>query len=112
MVNEVNQSRSRGRRSRYSALEKKRIVEETYEQGSSVSYVARQRGVSLCLLYKWRKSMEEGAIVGLDYEDALVSKKEITQLKAHILELERALGRKTLDNEILKEAIKLGREKN
>ena len=111
MVNEVTQSRSRGRRSRYSALKKKRIVEETYEQGSSVSYVARQHGVSPCLLYQWRKSMEEGAIVGIDCEDAVVSKKEINKLKAHILELERALGRKTLDNEILKEAIKLGREK-
>jgi len=111
MMNESSQSRSRGRRSRFSALEKKRIVEETYEQGSSVSYVARQNGVSPCLLYQWRRSMENGAIVGLDCENDVISKKEIDKLKAHIRELERALGRKSLDNEILKEAITLGREK-
>lgn len=111
MMNESSQSKSRGRRSRFSALEKKRIVEETYEQGSSVSYVARQNGVSPCLLYQWRRSMENGAIVGLDCENDVISKKEIDKLKAHIRELERALGRKSLDNEILKEAITLGREK-
>lgn len=111
MINESIQSSRRGRRSRFSALEKKRIVEETYEKGSSVSYVARQYGISPCLLYQWRKSMEDGAIVGIDCEDEVVSKKEIKKLKARIVELERTLGRKTLDNEILKEAIQLGREK-
>lgn len=55
--------------------------------------------------------MEDGALVGLDCEDEVVAKKEIKKLKSRIRELERALGRKTLDNEILKEAIKLGREK-
>lgn len=111
MMNKPSQSRVRGRRSRFTALEKKRIVEETYEQGSSVSYVARQNGVSPCLLYQWRRSMENGAIVGLDCENDVISKKEIDKLKARIDELERALGRKSLDNEILKEAIKVGREK-
>lgn len=55
--------------------------------------------------------MEEGALTGVDCEDTVVSKKEIKKLKARIRELEAALGRKTLDNEILKEAVKLGREK-
>lgn len=111
MLNESTQSSPRGRRSRFSALEKKRIVEETYEPGSSVSYVARKNGISPCLLYQWRRSMENGAIVGIDCENDVISKKEIDKLKARIHELERALGRKSLDNEILKEAIKLGREK-
>ena len=111
MSNESIQLGPRGRRNRFSALEKKRIVEETYEQGSSVSYVARQHGVSPSLLYQWRKSMEDGALVGVGCEDEVVSKKEIKKLKARIRELEGALGRKALDNEILKEAVKLGREK-
>lgn len=111
MINDTVKSSGRGRRSRFPALEKQRIVEETYQQGSSVSYVARQHGVSPCLLYQWRRSMEEGALIGIACEDEVVSKKEIKKLKGRILELEKALGRKTLDNEILKEAIVLGREK-
>ena len=111
MSNESIQMGHTGRRNRFPALEKKRIVEETYEKGSSVSYVARQYGVSPSLLYQWRRSMEDGALVGVDCEDEVVSKKEIKALKARIRELEGALGRKTLDNDILKEAVKLGREK-
>ncbi len=42
----------RERRSRFSALEKKGIVEETYEKGGSVSYIARQYGMPPCLLYQ------------------------------------------------------------
>lgn len=52
------------------------------------------------------------ALIGIACEDEVVSKKEIKKLKGRILELERALGRKTLHNEILKEAIVLGRGKN
>lgn len=111
MLKEGIQFGPRERRSRFSALEKKRIVEETYVKGSSVSYVARQYGVSPSLLYQWRKTMEEGALVGVGCEDEVVSKKELKKLKARIRELEGALGRKTLDNEILKEAVKLVREK-
>jgi transposase len=111
MSKESIQMGHRGRRSRFPALEKKRIVEETYEKGSSVSYVARQYGVSPSLLYQWRRSMEDGALVGVGCEEPVVSKKEVKALKARIRELEGALGRKTLDNDILKEAVKLGREK-
>jgi transposase len=36
---------------------------------------------------------------------------EVIELKKRIRQLERALGQKTLDNEILREAVKIGREK-
>lgn len=98
-------------RRRFSALEKKRMVEETYKLGSSVSAVARQYKITPGLLYKWRRSMEAGALTGVDCEDNVVSHKEIKKLKARIRELENALGRKTLDNEILKAAVNVGREK-
>lgn len=111
MIESTNRATVTSSRRRFSALEKKRIVEETYETGSSVSYVARRYKITPALLYKWRRSMEEGALIGVDCEDTVVSKKEIKKLKARIRELEAALGRKTLDNEILKEAVKLGREK-
>ena len=37
---------------------------------------------------------------------------ELNELKKRIRRLERALGQKTLDNDILREAVKIGREKN
>lgn len=110
-MTKTTQTTSRQRRRRYSALEKKQIVEETYAAGSSVSYVARQHGISPSLLYQWRSALEKGALTGVDCEDAVVSVKELKKLKSRIRELEAALGRKTMDVEVLKEAVKLGREK-
>ena len=98
-------------RRRYTALEKKHFVEETYRPGNSVSYVARQNGITPSLLYKWRHAMEDGSLTGIDSEDGVVPKKEVKKLKARIRELEAALGRKTLDVDVLKEAVKIGREK-
>lgn len=45
MLKEKINSSHQMKRRRFSALEKKRLVEETYEAGNSVSYVARQNGV-------------------------------------------------------------------
>jgi len=97
-------------RRRYTALEKKHFVEETYRPGNSVSYVSRQ-SITPSLLYKWRHAMEDGSLTGIDSEDGVVPKKEVKKLKARIRELEAALGRKTLDVDVLKEAVKIGREK-
>ena len=99
-------------RRRYTSLEKKHFVEETYRSGSSVSYIARENGITPSLLYKWRHAMEDGSLTGIDCEDGVVPKKEVKKLKARrIRELEAALGRKTLDVDVLKEAVKIGREK-
>ena len=55
--------------------------------------------------------MEEGAIEGIRAEEGVVPKSQVKELERQIRELERMLGRKTLENEILREAVKLGREK-
>ena len=44
-------------------------------------------------------------------DDAVVSAAEVRELKKRICELERVLDRKTLENEILTEAVKLAHEK-
>lgn len=49
---------------------------------------------------------------GLVADGEVVPEAEVRRMKARIRELERQLGRKTLENEILKEAIEIGREKN
>ena len=44
-------------------------------------------------------------------EEELVPVSEVNELKRRIKQLERVLGQKTMDNEILREAVKIGREK-
>lgn len=98
-------------RKRWTASQKIRIVEESMQPGNSVSRVARSHGVSPALLYKWRKLMLEGGAVAVESDEQVVSISEVAALKKRIAELEKSLGRKTLENDILKAAVELGRKK-
>ncbi len=49
------------------------------------------------------------SVLGAD--EAVVPESDVKVLKGRIRELERLLGRKTLENEVLKEAIEVAREK-
>jgi transposase len=100
-----------GRRRRWPAAEKLRIVEETLYDGESISAVARRNGVAPNLLYRWRKLMLEGGSIAVTGDDSVTSNKEVREMEARIRELERQLGRKTLENEILKEALEKSRSK-
>ena len=101
----------KARRRRYSAVEKRRLLDEAEKPGESISTVARRYKIAPSLLFGWRKAMEAGAATGLQAEEPLVPASEVKQLKAQIRELERSLGRKTQENEILKDALELVREK-
>src|SRR5215467_910025 len=50
------------RRRRWTAAEKVRIVEETFEPGMTVSLVARRHGVAPNQLFTWRRLVVEGAL--------------------------------------------------
>ncbi len=101
-----------GRRRRWSAAEKLRIVEETLDERASISVVARRNGVAPNLLYRWRRLMLEGGSVAVTGDDEVTSSKLVRQMEERIRELERQLGRKTLEVEILKEALDKARPKN
>jgi len=103
--------RSTQRRKRWAAIEKHKIVQETYLPGATVSYVARKYGIPPSQLFYWRKMMESGALTGIKTEEELVPLSEVNELKKRIKQLERVLGQKTMDIEILREAVKIGREK-
>ena len=55
--------------------------------------------------------MQEGALVAAGSEDQVVPLSEVKELKAEIRELQRLLGKKTMEVEILKDAIRIAREK-
>jgi len=88
------------------------MVEEAEQPGNSLSYVARKYEVHPNQLFKWRRLMQEGALVAAGAEDQVVPLSEVKELKAEIRELQRLLGKKTMEVEILKDAIRIAREKN
>lgn len=99
------------RRRRWAPEEKRAILEEGEQPGNSLSAVARKYGVNPNQLFHWRKLMREGALVAVEADDRVVPASEVKQLKAQIRELERLLGKKTMETEILRDAIRIAQEK-
>ena len=102
---------SEQRRRRWSAAQKQALVRRTYEPGMSVSLVARQEGVSANLLFQWRKLERQGALAAVSAGEAVVPASELAAARAEIAKLQRILGKKTLENEILREAVEFSVEK-
>ena len=88
------------RRRRWTAAEKVRIVEETFEPGMTVSLVARRHGVAPNQLFTW----VEGALTAAGSDEQVVPASDYRALQSQVHELQR-LGKKTLEAEILKEAL-------
>lgn len=93
------------RRRRWSAAEKVRMVEETFEPGATVSLVARRHGVAPNQLFTWRRLAAQGALTAAAAGEAVIPASEHRALQQQVRELQRLLGKKTLEVEILKEAL-------
>jgi transposase len=99
------------RRRRWTTEQKLRIIEESFEPGSSVSEVARRHGVAANLLFRWRKLLADGGTAAVGSDEDVVGASAVRKLEARIGELERQLGRKALEVEILNEALDSARAK-
>jgi transposase len=100
------------RRRRFSTDLKLAVVAETMQPGMSISYVARRHGLSPSLVFRWRRLMSEGGREAIRADDEVVPAAELRRLEERVRDLERLLGRKTMEVEILKEALELARAKN
>jgi hypothetical protein len=69
--------------------------------------VSRRYGVSPNLVFKWRRLVKEGTMSSLGADEPALPHSELKALMGRVGEFERLLGRKTLENEVLKEAIEL-----
>jgi transposase len=87
------------------------FVQEAMQPGMTISYVARRHGISPSLIFGWRRRMSEGGKEAIRADDVVVAKAEVLALEKRVRELERVLGKKTLENEILREAVKVAHEK-
>ena len=112
LMSEIEIITDGGRRRRWLSPEKLRIVEETLDSRESISVVARRNGVAPNLLYRWRRLMLEGGSITVVGDDDVTSNRTVRQMEERIRELERQLGRKTLEVEILNEALDKARSKN
>jgi transposase len=99
------------RRRRWAAEEKVAIVQETYAPGMSVSLVARRHGIAPNQLFTWRRLHADGALSAVGAGEEVVPASEYRALQHQVRELQRLLGKKTLENEILREALDLAHPK-
>jgi transposase len=67
--------------------------------GTSISYVARRHGLSPSLVFRWRRLMTEGGQKAVSADDEVVPAADLRRLEDRVRELERQLGRKTLEVE-------------
>jgi len=98
-------------RRRWTTAEKIRLVEEAMQPGMSVSCVARKAGVSPSLLFSWKRRMLEGSFEAVRADEEVVGSSRVKEPEKRLRELERLLGRKTMEAEILREALDAARAK-
>ncbi|HGX4347998.1 TPA: IS3 family transposase [Escherichia coli] len=99
------------KRRRRTTQEKIAIVQQSFEPGMTVSLVARQHGVAASQLFLWRKQYQEGSLTAVAAGEQVVPASELAAAMKQIKELQRLLGNKTMENELLKEAVEYGRGK-
>ena len=99
------------RRRRWTPEQKLEIVKQTNVPGSSVSMVARQFGITAAQLFQWRKAYLQGSLMAVGANETVVPASELQEAMRRIKQLEGALGRKTLENEILEEAVDFAKAK-
>ena len=85
-------------RRKFSETFKRQVVEELLSQNSTLAQLSRRYDISSGLILHWRKRYEEGRLV----EGPSQTTKELLARNA---ELERMVGRLTMENDLLKKAV-------
>ena len=97
------------RRRRWAAAEKIAIVAETYEPGVTVSLVARRHDIAPNQVFSWRRLAAQGALTAAGSEEEVVPASDYRALQSQLREMQRLLGKKTMEAEILREALETRR---
>lgn len=90
------------RRRRFTTAQKVAVVEEMMQTGMSISYVARRHSLSPSLVLRWGQPMTDKGREAVRADDDVVPASEVRRLEDRVHEIERMLGRKTMEAEILK----------
>lgn len=84
-------------------VEQKLAILREWKEGLPVQEVCRRYGLHASQVYGWRRALERG----LQNQGALIPKAQALALQRKVEELERALGRKALEVDILKKVFEL-----
>ncbi len=90
-------------KNRHWTLEQKLALLQEWRQGTPLQEVCRRQGVSANHLYRWRRDLERG----LGERGELVPKSQVTVLQRKVEDLEKALGRKAMEVDVLKKFFEL-----
>jgi len=85
-------------RRRFTPTFKRQVVEELLSETSTLAQLSRRHDISSGLIVHWKKRYEGGGLI----EGPSQSEKALSARNA---ELERMVGRLTMENELLKKAV-------
>jgi transposase len=88
----------------FTATFKQEAVQRIARGECTVAELSRELGVNQALLHRWKHHMAVGATVAVQADEDVVPASALKAAQQRIKELERALGRKTMEVEILEAA--------
>ena len=93
-----------GGRRLFTAAFKQEAVQRIARGERTVAELSRELGVNQALLHRWKRRVESDATVAVQADEDVVPASALKAAQQRIKELERALGRKTMEVEILEAA--------
>jgi len=92
----------RGRRRQWSSEQKLTVLQE-WQTGVPLEEICRKYAVNAAQMYRWKRSLDQG----LKASGKLVPTSLVGGLQKRVDELERALGRKALEVDVVKKPFEL-----
>lgn len=92
-----------GRRRRFSAAEKRSILVQADTAGETVSSVGRRYGLSVSLLFRWKRQLDQEAAA------AKAGTSAVGKLRSRLGQLELQLAALVGENDALRDALERGR---
>lgn len=88
----------------FSAEFKRDLVQQILKGEKTLAELSREFDISPTIIRDWKRRYESGAATAVKAGEDVVPASELQAAQARIRELERALGRKTMEVEILRAA--------
>ncbi len=104
-------TQSRKGRRQYTVEQRIALLDEADQPGQSIALVSRKHGISASVMFRWRQLREQGALTGLKANEPLVPASEMKAARVKIRELQRLLGKKTEEHEIVLEALEIAKDR-
>ena len=94
-----------------SLTEKLGIVRESLVPGASAADVAKSHGISLSMIYRWRRAYRDMITTDLTLSSGETRADDsVAGLRLQVRNLERLLGQRTLEIALLRERLGMGHE--